>query len=104
MTQNIYLASASLGIEGRFVITLDENVLRQELKLKTEEYPINLMLIGKKCARSTGKGSIGFATALPVIKPVRQFPPVLHDSCEKNELSCIWTVILLCSIRFAIWQ
>ncbi len=48
MTQNIYLASASLGIEGRFVITLDENVLRQELKLKTEEYPINLMLIGKK--------------------------------------------------------
>ena len=48
MTQNIYLAAASLGIEGRFVITMNENALRQELKLKTEEYPVNLMLIGKK--------------------------------------------------------
>lgn len=48
MTQNIYLAAASLGIEGRFVITMNENVLRQELKLETEAYPVNLMLLGKK--------------------------------------------------------
>ncbi len=48
MTQNIYLAAASLGIERRFVITMNENVLRQELKLETEAYPVNLMLLGKK--------------------------------------------------------
>lgn len=48
MTQNIYLAAASLGIEGRFVITMNENVLRQELKLETKAYPVNLMLLGKK--------------------------------------------------------
>ena len=37
MTQNIYLAAESMGIGGR-----------EGLKLKTGEYPLNLMLIGKK--------------------------------------------------------
>ncbi|EEO27072.2 nitroreductase family protein [Oxalobacter paraformigenes] len=48
MTQNIYLAAASMGIEGRFVISMNENAIRQALQLKENEVPLNLMLIGKK--------------------------------------------------------
>ena len=48
MTQNIYLAAESLAIEGRYVISIDEAQLRQALKLKPDEKPLNLMLIGKK--------------------------------------------------------
>ena len=48
MTQNIYLAAESMGIGGRFVMTMNEKAIREGLKLKTGEYPLNLMLIGKK--------------------------------------------------------
>lgn len=48
MTQNIYLAAESLAIEGRYVISIDEAHLRHALKLKPDEKPLNLMLIGKK--------------------------------------------------------
>lgn len=48
MTQNIYLAAESLAIEGRYIISIDEAQLRQALKLKPDEKPLNLMLIGKK--------------------------------------------------------
>lgn len=48
MTQNIYLAAASMGIEGRFVISMNENAIRQALQLKENELPLNLMLIGRK--------------------------------------------------------
>lgn len=48
MTQNMYLAAESLAIEGRYVISIDENQLRHILKLKPDEKPLNLMLIGKK--------------------------------------------------------
>ncbi len=48
MTQNVYLAAASMGLEGRFVISLKENALRQALQLEEKAIPLNLMLIGKK--------------------------------------------------------
>ena len=48
MTQNIYLAAASMGLEGRFVIYMNEHVIRKELQLKENEFPLNLMLIGWK--------------------------------------------------------
>lgn len=48
MTQNIYLSAASMGIEGRFVMSMNEDILRQELKLTPDEFPLNMMLIGKK--------------------------------------------------------
>ncbi len=48
MTQNIYLAAESMGIECRFAITMKENTVHDALKLKANEYPLNLMLIGKK--------------------------------------------------------
>ena len=48
MTQNIYLAAASMGLEGRFVISMNEHVIRKELQLKENEFPLNLMLIGRK--------------------------------------------------------
>lgn len=48
MTQNIYLVAESMGIGGRFVMTMNEKAIREGLKLKTGEYPLNLMLIGKK--------------------------------------------------------
>ena len=48
MTQNIYLAAESLAIEGRYVISMNEPQLRQALKLRPDEKPLNLMLIGKK--------------------------------------------------------
>ena len=48
MTQNIYLAAESQAIEGRYVISTDETRLRHALKLKPDEKPLNLMLIGKK--------------------------------------------------------
>lgn len=48
MTENIYLAAESMGLESRFIITMKENAIRQGLKLKADEYPLNLMLIGRK--------------------------------------------------------
>ena len=48
MTQNIYLAAESIGVTGRYVISMDEPQLRHALKLKPHEKPLNLMLIGKK--------------------------------------------------------
>lgn len=48
MTQNIYLAAESMGIEGRFVMSMNEDILRQKLKLTPDEFPLNMMLIGKK--------------------------------------------------------
>jgi nitroreductase len=48
MTQNIHLAAESMGIGGRFVMAMNEKVIREGLKLKAGEYPLNLMLIDKK--------------------------------------------------------
>jgi len=48
MTQNVYLAAASMNVGARFVITMDTNAVTEKLGLSKEDVPLNLMLLGKR--------------------------------------------------------
>lgn len=48
ITQNIYLAAASMNIETRFIISVNQSAVKKELNLGQNEIPINIMPIGKK--------------------------------------------------------
>ncbi|MDR1395567.1 MAG: nitroreductase family protein [Deltaproteobacteria bacterium] len=47
MTQNIYLAAASLKLGARYIHEMERDNIRADLKLAADEYPICLMLLGK---------------------------------------------------------
>lgn len=47
ITQNIYLAAASMDIGTRYIVSLNEDVLRKELQLEENDLPVNLMPLGK---------------------------------------------------------
>ncbi|MDR2300585.1 MAG: nitroreductase family protein [Deltaproteobacteria bacterium] len=48
MTQNIYLAADSLGISGRYMISMNADAIKSELKLGQAESPLCVMPLGKK--------------------------------------------------------
>lgn len=47
MTQNIYLAAASMNIGTRYILSMNTDVLRKELQLKTDDILLNIMPLGK---------------------------------------------------------
>jgi len=48
MTQNVYLASQSLNIAARFMATMQQDVVRRELKLADEDVAVSIMPLGKR--------------------------------------------------------
>jgi nitroreductase len=47
ITQNIYLAAASMNIGARYIISMNTDAIRNELKLKANDTPLNIMPVGK---------------------------------------------------------
>lgn len=47
MAQNLYLAAASLNIGARYIVSMNEDIIRKELKLDKDDLPINIMPLGK---------------------------------------------------------
>lgn len=47
MSQNIYLAAASMNIGTRYIVNMNNDVISKELKLHENDIPINLMPLGK---------------------------------------------------------
>ena len=47
IAQNLYLAAASLNIGVRYIVSMNEDVIRQELKLDKDDILINIMPLGK---------------------------------------------------------
>jgi nitroreductase len=48
MTQNVYLASQSLNIAARFMATMQQDVVRKELKLADDDVAVCIMPLGKR--------------------------------------------------------
>jgi nitroreductase len=48
MTQNVYLAAASMGIGARYIVSMKQDVIRKELGLGEKDIPLNIMPLGKK--------------------------------------------------------
>ena len=48
MTQHIYLAADALGISGRYMIFMNADAIRSELKLAESEKPLCIMPLGKR--------------------------------------------------------
>jgi len=48
MTQNVYLAAQSLNIGGRFMATMQQDVVRRELKLADDDVAVCIMPLGKR--------------------------------------------------------
>lgn len=48
MSQNIYLAAASMDIGTRYIVSMNIDAIRKELQLKANDMPINIMPLGKK--------------------------------------------------------
>ncbi|MDR1134332.1 MAG: SagB/ThcOx family dehydrogenase [Synergistaceae bacterium] len=48
MTQNIYLAADSLGISGRYMVSMKTDAVKKELKLKDNEVPLCIMPLAKR--------------------------------------------------------
>jgi hypothetical protein len=48
MTQNIYLAADSLGISGRYMVGMNADAVKKELKLKENETPLCIMPLAKR--------------------------------------------------------
>jgi hypothetical protein len=48
MTQNAYLAADSLGISGRYMVSMKTDAVKSELKLKAPEAPLCIMPLGKR--------------------------------------------------------
>jgi hypothetical protein len=48
MTQNIYLAADSLGISGRYMVGMNTDAVKKELKLKDGEIPLCIMPLAKR--------------------------------------------------------
>ncbi|MDR1310821.1 MAG: SagB/ThcOx family dehydrogenase [Burkholderiaceae bacterium] len=48
MTQNVYLAAASMGIGARYIVSIKQDVIRKELGLGEKDIPLNIMPLGKK--------------------------------------------------------
>jgi hypothetical protein len=48
MTQNIYLAADSLGISGRYMVSMKTDAVKKELKLKDDEVPLCIMPLAKR--------------------------------------------------------
>jgi nitroreductase len=48
MTQNIYLAAEALGISGRYMISMNAEAIKRELKLSDAEKTLCVMPLGKK--------------------------------------------------------
>ncbi|MDR1579638.1 MAG: nitroreductase family protein [Synergistaceae bacterium] len=48
MTQNIYLAADSLGISGRYMVSMKTDAVKRELKLKENEVPLCIMPLAKR--------------------------------------------------------
>ncbi|NLC23855.1 MAG: SagB/ThcOx family dehydrogenase [Oxalobacter sp.] len=47
ITQNIYLAAASMDIGTRYIVSMNNDAIRKELKLNENDMPINIMPLGK---------------------------------------------------------
>lgn len=47
ISQNIYLAAASMDIGTRYIVSINEDTLRKELKLNENDIPVNIMPLGK---------------------------------------------------------
>lgn len=47
IAQNLYLTAASLDIGARYIVSMNEDVIRQELKLGKNDIPVNIMPLGK---------------------------------------------------------
>jgi nitroreductase len=47
MTQDIYLASAALGVGTRYIHSMKEDDIRAALRLDEKDWPICLMMLGK---------------------------------------------------------
>jgi nitroreductase len=47
MTQNIYLAAASMNIGTRYILSMNTDILRKELQLKAGDILLNIMPLGK---------------------------------------------------------
>ena len=47
MTQDVYLASAALNVGARYLRSMNEDAIREALKLKEGDRPICLVLLGK---------------------------------------------------------
>lgn len=47
IAQNIYLAAASMDIGTRYIVSMNEDVLKKELKLNENDIPLNIMPLGK---------------------------------------------------------
>lgn len=48
ITQNIYLAAAGLDVGARYVMSIKSDQIKTDLKLAATDYPICIMLLGKK--------------------------------------------------------
>jgi hypothetical protein len=48
MTQNIYLAADSLGISGRYMVSMNTDALKKDLNLKENEVPLCIMPLAKR--------------------------------------------------------
>lgn len=48
MTQNVYLAAASMNIGVRYIASLKPDAIREKLKLDQDDIPMSLLLIGNK--------------------------------------------------------
>ncbi len=47
ISQNIYLAAASMDIGTRYIVSINSDVIRKELMLKENDMPLNIMPLGK---------------------------------------------------------
>ena len=47
ITQNMYLAAASMDIGTRYIVNMHDDVIRKELQLKQSDLPLCLMPLGK---------------------------------------------------------
>ncbi|MDL2284335.1 SagB/ThcOx family dehydrogenase [Oxalobacter sp. OttesenSCG-928-P03] len=47
MSQNIYLAAASMDIGTRYIVSMNTDVISKELQLNANDMPINIMPLGK---------------------------------------------------------
>ena len=47
ISQNIYLAAASMDIGTRYIVSMNTDAIRKELQLKENDIPINIMPVGK---------------------------------------------------------
>jgi hypothetical protein len=48
MAQNVYLAADALGVNGRYMVSMKVDAVKNELRLKASETPLCIMPLGKR--------------------------------------------------------